>query len=777
MSKISEMAAVVTPATSDYFPVIQGGANKRETIAQLLGLLSSANVLSALGSQSINTVLAGPASGSAGASAFRALVPADIPSSLPVNKLAAQTASRLPVFDGSGFLAPSAVTSTEAGYLSGVTSAIQTQLDAKAATSALDAYTPTADLGDTYYTEDEIDTLIADYYTSAQVDTLLEGYTATADLGVLATRDDVGNAQVAADAAIAYSKLALTGAVLDADIVALAASKLTGALPAISGAALTALNASNLGSGTVPDARFPATLPAASGVNLTALNASNLGSGTVPDARFPATLPALNGSALTALNAANLGSGTIPDARFPATLPALNGSALTALNAANIASGVLATARGGLGVALSDPGLDKLVGWDESANAHIYFGLGAGLQFNGTDIEATGGGGGAGALNDLDDVDLGTPADGEAFIFNGTDWVNREIVAADISDTLAWAQVSKTGSSLADLATRSAADLSSGTLPDARFPATLPAASGVNLTALNATNLGSGTVPDARFPATLPAASGVNLTALNATNLGSGTVPDARFPATLPALNGSALTALNATNISSGSLALARITALTASRVVIANASGVLEAHGSVSDTELGYLDGVTSAIQTQLDAKATKSGRPFVTLQPEGVSFPATNAASPDTRLGTSTPAETVSVLDFDDTSVEYLDWKVVLPSAYSGGGLTLDIWWAATSATSGAVVWSVAVRAFPSDAEDMDGSHTYSYKDASAATTASAAGELIKTTIALSHGAEMDNWAAGEMGIIRLRRLPTDGGDTMVGDAEVALVSVRES
>jgi hypothetical protein len=53
-----------------------------------------------------------------------------------------------------------------------------------------------------------------------------------------------------------------------------------------SGASLTNLNASNLGSGTVPDARFPATLPAASGVNLTALNASNLGSGTVPTARL-----------------------------------------------------------------------------------------------------------------------------------------------------------------------------------------------------------------------------------------------------------------------------------------------------------------------------------------------------------------------------------------------------------------------------------------------------------------------------------------------------------
>lgn len=52
------------------------------------------------------------------------------------------------------------------------------------------------------------------------------------------------------------------------------------------GASLTSLNASNLVSGIVPDARFPTTLPAASGVNLTSLNASNLGSGTVPTARL-----------------------------------------------------------------------------------------------------------------------------------------------------------------------------------------------------------------------------------------------------------------------------------------------------------------------------------------------------------------------------------------------------------------------------------------------------------------------------------------------------------
>ena len=60
--------------------------------------------------------------------------------------------------------------------------------------------------------------------------------------------------------------------------------------------------------GTVPNASFPATLPAASGVNLTALNASNLASGTVAADRLPVTIAptvvALTDGATVALNAA-----------------------------------------------------------------------------------------------------------------------------------------------------------------------------------------------------------------------------------------------------------------------------------------------------------------------------------------------------------------------------------------------------------------------------------------------------------------------------------------
>lgn len=76
-------------------------------------------------------------------------------------------------------------------------------------------------------------------------------------------------------------------------------------------ATVSAIDASALTSGTIPNARFPATLPVANGSNLTNLNASALSSGTLPDARFPATLPALNGSNLTSVvSAAGTLTGT-----------------------------------------------------------------------------------------------------------------------------------------------------------------------------------------------------------------------------------------------------------------------------------------------------------------------------------------------------------------------------------------------------------------------------------------------------------------------------------
>lgn len=65
------------------------------------------------------------------------IVNADIKSAaaIDLNKLAATTIDRALISDGSGFVSASSVTATELGYVSGVTSALQTQIDSKLATT------------------------------------------------------------------------------------------------------------------------------------------------------------------------------------------------------------------------------------------------------------------------------------------------------------------------------------------------------------------------------------------------------------------------------------------------------------------------------------------------------------------------------------------------------------------------------------------------------------------------------------------------------------------
>lgn len=64
---------------------------------------------------------------------------------IALTKLAALTNARALASDGSGFISVSAVTATELGYLSGVTSAIQTQLNGKQSTITPAALTKTDD--------------------------------------------------------------------------------------------------------------------------------------------------------------------------------------------------------------------------------------------------------------------------------------------------------------------------------------------------------------------------------------------------------------------------------------------------------------------------------------------------------------------------------------------------------------------------------------------------------------------------------------------------------
>lgn len=154
----------------------------------------------------------------------------------------------------------------------------------------------------------------------------------------------------------------------------------------------------------------------------------------------------------------------------------------------------------------------------------------------------------------------------------------------------------------------------------------------------------------------------------------------------------------------------------------------------------------------------------------------PDATAATLDFITGGSTPAEQMPVWDFDSTTAEYADFLCRLES-YAGGGLTFTIAWSADGTASGNVVWEIGIRAIPDDTEDMDGAHTYLYNQViDAAPTVD--GEVTYASITFTDGADMDSWADGELSVVRVRRLASDGSDTMnSNDAELWSVRGEET
>ncbi len=158
----------------------------------------------------------------------------------------------------------------------------------------------------------------------------------------------------------------------------------------------------------------------------------------------------------------------------------------------------------------------------------------------------------------------------------------------------------------------------------------------------------------------------------------------------------------------------------------------------------------------------------------------PSTGFATPDILPGAdSVAAEAIPVWDFDGgTALEHLDFKVML-HGYDGGGLTITLPWSASAATSGEVIWQCAIRAIPSDAEDLDTTdHAYDYNQVEDAAP-SAVGEVVYADITFTDGADMDSWANGQLAIVRILRDPTatTPDDDMSGDAELHAIIIKES
>jgi hypothetical protein len=274
-----------------------------------------------------------------------------------------------------------------------------------------------------------------------------------------------------------------------------------------------------------------------SNAKLPAIDASNLIN--IPAANLTGPLPAGDASAFTNLTAANI-NGTIPDAAFPAILPARNAQALTNLNAANL-SGTMPA-----GMTLQGSGA-------------LITGLVA-SELSGTSSAIDGN-----AITNLNAANLtGTINSGITYAGDGGPLTNLN--AANLTGTInSGITYAGDGNPLTNL---NASNLGTGTIPDARFPATLPILDGSNLTNVAAnivgdgsalTNLtaaninGVGTLPSDRLIGQLPALDGSQLTGVQASLTGDGSgltnLDSAQLTGTSAAIDGNAITNVNAANL------------------------------------------------------------------------------------------------------------------------------------------------------------------------------------------------------------------------------------
>lgn len=455
------------------------------------------------------------------------------------------------------------------------------------------------------------------------------------------------------------------------------------------------LSAADLYTGTIEAARFPSTLPAVSGASLTSLNASNLSSGTVGASLLPLATAETRGALIVGSNlsvtsgvlsltsgnvtgalgftpvdaaskgaaygVATLGSdGKIPSSQLSAI--AITDTSVVASQAAMLAltaqTGDVAV-RTDLNKSFILKGTDptELTDWQElltptdavqSVNGQTgTVSLSTSNISEGTNLYWT---------TDRFDTRLGSANLNASNLYSGTvplarlSGITNTEIASDAA--IGWSKLSKSGSSLADLATRSAGDLSSGTLPDAVFPATLPAASGVNLTALNASNLSSGTVPLARLSGISnteiasnaavawskldkTGSSLADLGTRSAGDLSSGTLPDARFPATLPAASGVNLTSLNAGNLASGTVPLARLSGISNTEI---------DASAAIAWTKISKSGSSLADLATRSASDLTSGTLPLARLSGITNSELASDAGIVDTKLATISTAGKVS-------------------------------------------------------------------------------------------------------------------------------------
>jgi len=298
------------------------------------------------------------------------------------------------------------------------------------------------------------------------------------------------------------------------------------------GGSITSINASNISSGTLDNART--TGSASNGANTLVLRDA---SGNFTTNNVTANNLSGAGAGITSINASNISTGTLNNARttaastngastivardasgnFAANVITANGSSITAINASNISTGTLNNART---TAASTNGASTIVARDASGN----------FSANTITANLTGTAANATVLQTARTIALQDGATGTATSFNGSANISIPVTAINASvintGTLANARTTGSASNGANtLVLRDAnGDFTGRNVSATNFIGTLNG-SGANVTSINATNISSGTLNADRLPTVPASKGGTGQTTLTAENviIGNGT--------------------------------------------------------------------------------------------------------------------------------------------------------------------------------------------------------------------------------------------------------------
>jgi hypothetical protein len=155
-------------------------------------------------------------------------------------------------------------------------------------------------------------------------------------------------------------------------------------------------------------------------------------------------------------------------------------------------------------------------------------------------------------------------------------------------------------------------------------------------------------------------------------------------------------------------------------------------------------------------------------------LNFAAKDAVLPATDFMTWDNTYGRLVLLAPESVDQYVDFTGVLDH-YSGGGLTVDIFWTANG-TSGNVVWQAAIERFQTGTLVITSDSFAAFNSVTDATEG-VANVANKATITFTDGADMDSLADGEMFRIRIQREGTNAADTVNTDTRLFGIRIIET